>query len=259
MVCTNCSEEFSNPTEIAKCVECKAEYHTGHSRKRTAAKLKALVTSGAGWKCDDCHQNSTSIGSKSDTEDFSMLNILKSIQRQMKQDSEQFKLRFTSLNQSMRKECEELKIKNAALVRRVNELEDSVIEQEQYSRVANLEIRGNLPALRNRRFHPAIVVQFAWRRSLRGKWLAAAKNTRFQTTDLHESFSPGLVFVKEHLTLHTKDLLWRCKTKVKDGSLAYAWCKDGKVFLRHTDKSRVIRVYRSVEEIDREQSPGHGK
>ncbi|KAG8334465.1 hypothetical protein J6590_089743 [Homalodisca vitripennis] len=247
MVCTNCSEEFSNPTEIAKCVECKAEDHTGYCRKRTAAKLKALVTSGAGWKCDDCHQNSTSIGSKFDTEDFSMLKILKSIQRQMKQDSEQFKLSFTSLNQSMRKECEELKIKNAALVRRVNELEDSVIEQEQYSRVANLEIRG-VPQTEkedvNCRFHPAIVVQFA-RRSVRGEWLAAAKNTRFQTTDLHETFSPGLVFVNEHLNLHTKDLLWRCKTKVKDGSLAYAWCKDGKVFVRHTDKSCFIRVYRT--------------
>ncbi|XP_046688581.1 uncharacterized protein LOC124374407 [Homalodisca vitripennis] len=194
-------------------------------------------------------------------------------------------------NNKFREECEELKIKNAALVRRVNELEDSVIEQEQYSRVANLEIRGvpqtekedvyavlesvakalkvtfderdisiahRFPAPRNRRFHPVIVVQFA-RRSVRGEWLAAAKKTRFQMTDLHETFSPGPVFVNEHLTLHTKDLLWRCKTKVKDGSLAYAWCKDGKVFVRHTEKSRAIRVYRSVEEIDREQSPGHGK
>ncbi|KAG8333813.1 hypothetical protein J6590_102668 [Homalodisca vitripennis] len=107
----------------------------------------------------DIHRN------KSDTEDSSMLKILKSIQKQMKQDSEQFKLSFTFLNQSMskeessltavvarltvledennnfREECEELKIKNATLVRRVNELDDSVIEQEQYSRVANLEIR----------------------------------------------------------------------------------------------------------------------
>ncbi|KAG8300951.1 hypothetical protein J6590_064517 [Homalodisca vitripennis] len=97
------------------------------------------------------------------------------------------------------------------------------------------------------------------RRSVRGEWLAAAKNTRFQTTDLHETFSPGPVFVNEHITLHTKDLLWRCKTKVKDGSLAYAWCKDGKVFVLHTEKSRDIRVYRSVEEMDREQSPGLDK
>ncbi|KAG8261280.1 hypothetical protein J6590_077340 [Homalodisca vitripennis] len=134
MVCTKCSKEFSNPTEIAKCVECK---------------------------------DSTSIGRKSDTEDCSMLNILKYMQRQMKQDSEQFKLSFNSLNQSkskvksslaavvarltvledennkFREECEELKIKNAALVRSVNELEDSVIEQEQCSRVANLKSGKN--------------------------------------------------------------------------------------------------------------------
>ncbi|KAG8265260.1 hypothetical protein J6590_098798 [Homalodisca vitripennis] len=154
-----------------------------------------------------------------------MLNILKSIQKQMKQDSEQFKLRFTFLNQSMskvessltavvarltvledennkfREECEELKIKNATLVRRVNEHEDSVIEQEQYSRVANLEIRGVPQTDKedvDRRFRSAIVVQFA-RRSVRGEWLAATK-TRFHATDLHETFSPGPVFVNKHPT-----------------------------------------------------------
>ncbi|KAG8274645.1 hypothetical protein J6590_103578 [Homalodisca vitripennis] len=181
-----------------------------------------------------------------------MLKILKSIQKQMKQDKDE--------NNKFREECEELKIKNATLVRRVNELEDSVIEQEQYSRVANLEIRGVPQTDKedvDRRFRSAIVVQFA-RRSVRGEWLAATK-TRFHATDLHETFSPGPVFVNEHLTLHTKELLWRCKTRVKDGSLAYAWCKDGKVFVRHTEKSRAIRVYRSVEEIDREQRPRHGK
>ncbi|KAG8314523.1 hypothetical protein J6590_091152 [Homalodisca vitripennis] len=149
----------------------------------------------------------------------------------------------------------------------VNKLEDSVIEQEQYSRVENLEkyvvsrkrIKRTCTQILNqdRRFHPHIVVQFA-RRSVRGEWLAATK-TRFHSTDLHETFSPGPVFVNEHLTLHTKDLLWRCKTKVKDGSLAYAWYKDGKVYVCHTEKSRAIRVYRSVEEIDRVQRPRHGK
>ncbi|KAG8273475.1 hypothetical protein J6590_019183 [Homalodisca vitripennis] len=132
-------------------------------------------------------------------------------------------------NNKFREECEELKSKNAALVRRVNELR----------------------APRDHRFHPAIVVQFA-RRSVRGEWLAAHVSRR-------RTYNAGPVFVIEHLTLQTKDLLWRCKTRVKDGSLAYAWCKDGKVFVRHTEKSRAIRVYRSVEEIDREQSPGHGK
>ncbi|KAG8286542.1 hypothetical protein J6590_056863 [Homalodisca vitripennis] len=172
MVCTKCSKEFSNPMEIAKCVECKAEYHTGCCCIRTAAKLKALVTSGAGWKCEDCHQDSTSIGIKSETEDFSMLNTLKSIQKQMKQDSEQFKLSFTSLNQSMSKVESSL----AAVVARLTVLED--------------------------------------------------ENNKFR--EECEELSPGPVFGNEHLTLHTKDLLWRCKTKVKDGSLAYAWCTDSK-------------------------------
>ncbi|KAG8276205.1 hypothetical protein J6590_070366 [Homalodisca vitripennis] len=230
-IAKKCSKEFFNPTEMAKCVECKAEYHPGCCRIRIEPKLKGLITSGAGWKCEDCYQDSSSIGSKSDIEDSSLLNILKSIQRQMKQDKDE--------KNKFRKEYEELKSKNATLVRRVNELEDSVIEQEQYSRVTNLEKRGvkqrekedvyavlksvakalklifdqrdtsiahRLPAPKDRRFHPAIVAQFAWR-SVRGEWLAASKKTRFQTTDLHETFSSGPVFVNEHLSLHSKDLL----------------------------------------------------
>ncbi|KAG8316051.1 hypothetical protein J6590_060146 [Homalodisca vitripennis] len=192
MVCPKCSKRFSNPTEIANCVECKAEYHPGCCCIRTATKLKVFVTSVAGWKCEDCHQGSTSI-------EANMESVAKAL-----------KLTF------------------------------------------DISIAHRLPAPRNRHFHPAIVVQFA-RRSVRGEWLAATK-TRFHATDLHETFS-----VNEHLTLHTKDLLWRCMTRVKAGSLAYAWCKDGKVYVCHTKKSRAIRVFCSIEEIDREQSPGHGK
>ncbi|KAG8328998.1 hypothetical protein J6590_097290 [Homalodisca vitripennis] len=88
------------------------------------------------------------------------------------------------------------------------------------------------------------------RRTTRADWLASAKKKRIQTTELYTSFTPGPVFINENLTQHNKALLQHCKAGVRAKSLAYAWSKDGKVFVRVTQYSRAIRIYRSIQELD---------
>ncbi|KAG8272382.1 hypothetical protein J6590_041677 [Homalodisca vitripennis] len=167
-------------------------------------------------------------------------------------------------NNILKEQCIELRNENSKLLKRVRDAEWSIIE------MANLEIRGvpqtggedvytilevtsgalgvpferqdisiahRPPGPRDRRFHPTIVVQFA-RRTTRVDCLTSAKKKRILTTDLYTSFTTGPVFISEHLTQHNKALLQHCKAG------------DGKVFVRVTQDSRAIRVYRSIQELD---------
>ncbi|KAG8290382.1 polycystic kidney disease protein 1-like [Homalodisca vitripennis] len=88
----------------------------------------------------------------------------------------------------------------------------------------------------------SIVAQFI-SRSRRAEWLAAAKRKRVNTTDLSRSLPPGPVFINEHLTPHNKSVLWMARSLVKEGRLAYAWIKDGKILVRKTPSSKAVQVW----------------
>ncbi|KAG8316848.1 hypothetical protein J6590_040103 [Homalodisca vitripennis] len=126
-----------------------------------------------------------------------MLSLLKSIQSQITEDNKMFKASFSSLEESMSNVQDSFpRNEKSILLKRVGDAEWSTIEQEQYSRMANIEIRDvpqtgdenlyaileaisgalgvpferqdisiahRIPGPRDRRFHPAIVVQFARR------------------------------------------------------------------------------------------------
>lgn len=197
--------------------------------------------------------------------------------------------RLTALeddNKKLSNKCMELEAKEVKLESRVSVLEQEIIDLQQYSRNKNLEIRGvpmttnenvytvldrlaqsmdvqfsvgvistahRLAPPRDSRFSPSIIVQFV-SRDVRQQWLIAAKKKRPQTTDLSASLRPGPVFVGEHLTKHNKDLLKMAKSHVKEGRLAYAWTRDGKVYVRKTPQSPPRRVL-SAQDINKEAGP----
>ncbi|KAG8256616.1 hypothetical protein J6590_064751 [Homalodisca vitripennis] len=123
---------------------------------------------GALWQCEECKKDSSSVGSKSDSEDASLMNIPKTIQIQIAEDNKLFKARFNSLEQSMtkiqdslalvmtrlaavedenvklREECDGLRKENAAMHIRLQNAEWSVADLEQYSRMDNIEVCGVL-------------------------------------------------------------------------------------------------------------------
>ncbi|KAG8308818.1 hypothetical protein J6590_100459, partial [Homalodisca vitripennis] len=94
MVCNKCGLDFSCADEVAKCLECKLEYHAGCCRIRTAAKLARLIAAKTVWRCDACASDAMSVSSRSDTEDLSIVDLLKNIQlemgRNIKANSENF-------------------------------------------------------------------------------------------------------------------------------------------------------------------------
>jgi cell division septum initiation protein DivIVA len=185
-------------------------------------------------------------------------------------------------NAELRQECAALKKENAGLRSEVAVLDLEVKDMQQYSRNRNVEIKGvpmtqgeNVDAIleatakaigvdydkrrdisaahrlqsNKRGGHPAIVVQFI-SRCTRADWLAAAKRRRLDTKNLHPTLQSGPVFVNEHLTQHSKDLLWRAKNLVRENRIAFAWCREGKIYIKLTAESKTIRL-RCVDDLNR--------
>ncbi|KAG8293189.1 hypothetical protein J6590_023348, partial [Homalodisca vitripennis] len=94
-----------------------------------------------------------------------------------------------------------------------------------------ISIAHRLPAPRDRRFHPTIVIQFV-SRSVRFEWLAAARKYCIQATELVPSLQPAPLFISEHLTAHNKAILERAKAFVKFRNLAYVWSREGRIMVR---------------------------
>jgi hypothetical protein len=194
-------------------------------------------------------------------------------------------------NKNITMECGILKAENGELKKRVANIELELLDAQQYSRNQNIEISGipvtteedtyailesvskaldvqydrgdvsiahRLPLRRvsgrdvtgRQRQHPTIVAQFV-SRSTRARWLDAARKRRIQAKDVSPVLPEGPVFISEHLTQHNKIVLGRAKFLVKQKKLAYAWAREGKVFVRKTIDGRALRV-RYLEDVDRE-------
>ncbi|KAG8295236.1 hypothetical protein J6590_084244 [Homalodisca vitripennis] len=189
----------SNAKEVAKCSLCSVEFHPTCCRIRTVAKLskmfaKALTT----WRCDECDVDDSR---KSNSASFASLEKTMISER----DSlEEVKLKLSTVekdNLTPKEDCGLLKKENQRLAENVSQLKTEIDELHQRSRLNNIEIRGvpltkgddiyavvesiarvigvlfnrggisiahRLPAPRDRRFHPSIVVQFI-SRSIRGE------------------------------------------------------------------------------------------
>lgn len=182
-------------------------------------------------------------------------------------------------NAQLKSDVKTLNKENESLSRRVWDLESDLSDLQQYSRINNLEIRGipptrgediysvlqsvagaigvtyqrqdisvahRLPAPRDKRFHPSVVVQLV-SRTTRSQWILAAKQKKTRASDLVTTFPPTPVFICDHLTGHNRAVLGHAKSLARQGKLAYAWSKDGKIFIRKTAESPAVRVRTKVE------------
>ncbi|KAG8311220.1 hypothetical protein J6590_047793 [Homalodisca vitripennis] len=216
MVCNKCGFDFSCEDEAAKLIAAKTV-----------------------WRCDACASDAVCVNSHSDTEELSIVELPKNIQLEMgrssKANSENFavlkktmesienslgevKARLVSLEQEnniLKCECNRLKENNLCLESQiripVTKNEDVYTILASIARAIGLDflrdgisIAHRLPPPKDRRFSPNIIVQFL-SRSMRNKWLFAAKKRRLHSTDLASSLSPAPLYTNEHLiTLYKK-------------------------------------------------------
>lgn len=193
-------------------------------------------------------------------------------------------------NASLKQDLGHLKEENVILRDKANSLEMEIEDLKQYSRNRNIEIRGipltknenvylimesiaralginfnrgdisiahRLPAPRKKSFPPSIVAQFV-SRSTRAEWMEAARDNPIQTTDVAASLRPSPVLLIDHLTPRNRRLLGYAKTIVKEGRLAYAWSKEGKIKIRKTPDGPV-KTIRDNSEVDEFAGPALGE
>lgn len=158
------------------------------------------------------------------------------------------------------------------LRQRIEKIETLVIEQEQRSRMNNIEIKGvpisqsenifqivskigehinfvipkdqiNYVArvpMRNDKLNKTIIVA-VHSRYLKEDFVAAAKKRPLFPTDLGLQ-GDNRIFVNDHLTMDNKILLNKAKTLAKEKGFAYAWVKGCKIFLRKNPTSPAITI-----------------
>lgn len=210
-------------------------------------------------------KESTDFCSKSVDEFKNALKELKSFKAQLGQ--------LNTANEQLRTENKELR----------NSLENSMTrieELEQYSRLKNLEIKG-VPVSANENVQDVvkkisktlsvtletqdvdvchriptkqlgqqhILVQFTTRQK-RDAVLHAAKKKRLNTEMIGIRGQASPIFVNEHLTLSNKVLLSETIKAKKGKNWKFVWTKNGKVYARKTENSRVIDI-RSVSDIEK--------
>lgn len=161
------------------------------------------------------------------------------------------------------------------LSQQVKEQETRLLQLEQHSRVANVEIKGvpfrkeedltevltkigeiiqepvtpsdievvhrvptaKSPTTKN------IVVQFASRKK-RDLFLEKARPFRLTGSDLGlDSQAP--VFINEHLCASLKRLLGQAVARKREVNWKYVWVRNGKIFARQSDNAPCIRILRS--------------
>lgn len=151
----------------------------------------------------------------------------------------------------------------------IKTLQNELNENEQYSRLSNLEVHGlpcspgenlhsvvcdlavkvnlpipqpgeilalhRLPAKKDS--HPSVLVKFA-SVALRDKWLAARAKLR----SLRESGTVQKVFFNENLTRAHSDLFWRARVKAREAMYRFVWVRRGKIFVKKSEGSPLVRV-----------------
>jgi len=165
MQCAKCNAT-ANASDLAKCVVCEGYYHPGCSRLKTSEALRRLGARKTTWKCDSCTSETTSTKSDADQTDPAIIDILKTIQKDMAESRKENKTRFDQLSASIdniKLSVEEFNIKLNSLqeendklkqevtdmkeeCRKLNEemvsLKIEMLDMQQYSRRNNLEIKG---------------------------------------------------------------------------------------------------------------------
>ncbi|XP_054260399.1 uncharacterized protein LOC128985051 [Macrosteles quadrilineatus] len=175
---------------------------------------------------------------------------------------------------SMKKENEHLRSDNAALNKEVTSLKSKVRALEQYSRKNNVEVSGipetpnedvmslvkdvgtalgveiqegdisvahRVPSYKKDR-PPPLIIQFS-RRVTRDTLLHEFRDRKkLNARQINPAFPEKSVYVNEHLAPENKLFLKDMKTKCKDIGYQYAWCRDGKFFVRKCENDRCIRI-----------------
>jgi cell division protein FtsB len=296
--CGVCNEVISGgkASEVISCSgNCKKSFHVNCVKDDINEKNRAVKQ----WRCKDCRENSVgSVSSTPVTKEF-IMKVLDGFKTDVFKEFKTFKTEIEEITRSigflsdkvdssnalmedmkkqfmsLKKENEELRVKNSALCASVTDLQSRVRSLEQYTRRSNIEISGipetpkedviklvkdvgavigvsveesqinaahRVPSFRSDRA-PSLVVQFNTR-AVRDHWLKQFKENRGTATSdkVNSSFPRTKMFINEHLSPINKLFLAKIKKKCRDIGYAYVWSREGKFFVRRANGEKCIRI-----------------
>lgn len=182
---------------------------------------------------------------------------------------------------TLQSECERVKAENVSLVSRCSELENTtkelnnrIVDLEQHTRSRNIEIKGipfrsdeklidiltnlgkkldvnlscgdydayhRVPHIRQEDTSPQnIIVQFR-NKQLRDDVLLKSKQLRLKCSDIGFPLTTP-IYINEHLCPQIKRLLGATVAKKKEHGWKFVWCKNGKIYVRKSEKSEKRQV-----------------
>lgn len=184
-------------------------------------------------------------------------------------------------------EVKDLKVRNAELKRENGQIKDElkqaqleIADLQQYSRRANLEIT-NLPESESENINEVltsvfsclevnlmdqvsiahrvptsrkdkpkpVIVQFI-NKQHRDTCLKAARTKKINASQVNERHKNEPIYFNEHLTPRLKELFFHCRKFKEANNYKFAWVKDGKIFIRENENSKVIRIVSTDELIN---------
>jgi len=185
--------------------------------------------------------------------------------------------------EELRARCDQLERDKQELADGARELRQQLLDQEQHSRCANLEInglpytqgedvysildrlaavigvtdyvRGDISIAHRLRLYskkhtaPPIIAQFVSRTS-KESWLTAAKKKMsVKARELTPSLPDVPVYINHHLTTHNKALLGRARRLKRAKKICFAGFFNGKVLVRREEGEQSVRVL-ELEDLD---------
>lgn len=179
---------------------------------------------------------------------------------------------LSSVVKTLKAQNEDLKRENFQIKEDLKQAQTEIADLQQYSRRTNLEIT-NLPESENenvtevltsvfscldinlidqvstahriptsRKDKPKpIIVQFV-NKQQRDTCLKAARAKKINASQVSDRFKKEPVYFNEHLIPKVKEVFYHCRKFKEANNYKFAWVKDGKIFIRENENSKVIRI-----------------
>jgi hypothetical protein len=288
MSCEKCKLELTNHEAIAKCVDCSLAFHVACA-KNYKGRSKT-------WKCAACKDESASAASVKSADEAGedrrlILEAINSVKTDLgskiegiRESIDSLKIDLKSLTEKvatiesdqvlLNTRCDKIERVDAERAEEIRDLRLQILDLEQHSRCANLEILGipategeNLSTLLNslagaigvpyknedisiahrlrlyskKHVHPPIIVQFV-SRIIKEMWLLASRRRKtLRASEVSSNFSASAVFVNEHLTPN-KALLGRARRLYREKKVVFAGFVNGRVIVKHREGETAARV-----------------
>ena len=86
-----------------------------------------------------------------------------------------------------------------------------------------------------------IIVTFM-RREMKEKFISLRRRRSMYAREIGFEDSQNQVFINDHLTKRSKELLWKARNLKREKNYKYVWYKNGNIYLRKNDNTEAMRI-----------------